>query len=264
MRTTIIPEVGIPAAVVFGLACCTLGCRSAVDHSYRHEYATVLDNAELIANGKVDESNILPRLEAFVDRDCQGKALARLTVSPYDSDLVLGTNPVMMPEADPDKVISAGWVRFDFGRPEVAQVWCFGGDATAFLRTKTGVIRRQLKGKRSARDPIVNGTTVHLIGLRVGASSTQLYCHATELPTLGEAQSLHHALEELIGADVSLILRTDPFFYEEGGPLWDIFSVPLPKGSAVGYLNRHHIECPPSSDSHRCEARDSWIPSYLQ
>jgi hypothetical protein len=239
-----------------GLAFCTLGCRRVTDHSYTHEYATIVDRAELIPNLMIDGRDTLSRLQSFVDQECPGKTLARLTVSSHDSDLLLATNPVMMPETAPAKVISAGWVRFDFGRPEVAQVWCFGGDATAFLRTKGGLIQRQLKGERSARDPVVNGETVHLIGMRVRTSSVTLYCHTRELPVLEVAQSLHHALEEKIGANISLILRTDYFFYQEDGPLWDVFSDPLPTASAVGYLNRPHIECPPSRDSHHCEARN--------
>ena len=231
---------------------------------YRSELSTVLDRAELIRSGnEFHGTDTLARLRSFVEKECLGRNLARLTLSARDADLLAATNPVMMTEADPDKVVRAGWVRFDFGIPEVAQVWCFADDATAFLRTKGGVTQRQLRGKRNARDLTFNGAALTLVGLLVQARWVSLFARVSALPDLEVAESVHDALEERIGSPLFLTLRTDAFFYQAAGPLWDVFSDPLPRGSATAYLERLHIECPPRNSGHRCEVRRSWLPKYL-
>lgn len=248
--------------------CWLLGCglfSPSADPSYAYASTAVYDAAKLIKLGQFEDTDLLKLFGRFVQSECRGHKLARLIVSPNRWDLTSAFN-VSFPEANPAEVIRKGLFRLHFGKPTVAQVWCFENQATVTVRRGEEITHYQLKGDRSAQELEKNGVSLMLVGanLRAGwpasnsAASERptdtiwLYVRAMDLPKLDIAESIHEELEKETGTATFLILRTDSFFVEYDGPAWDIFAKSLPEGSATKFLDKPHIVCPPKRTGGRC------------
>ena len=252
-----------PLATILMLTGCVL---IDSDPSYVYQSGTVYDGARTVKRQDFRQAELLEFFSRFVDKECRERKLARLTVSPSVWSLRTTFNSAL-PEVDSTNSVRDGSFRLHLGNPDVAQLWCFDNEATALVRRSDGTItRHQIAGRSDAREPTIAGTKLTLIGmnLRPGTAASitpanphlfdtvSLYVLVGKLPELSLAKSIHEELENKVGINVFLTLRTDPFFVQYAGPPWDIFTVPLPEGSAVRFLDRPHIVCPPRTTGGDC------------
>jgi hypothetical protein len=253
------------------LICALTGCRlvnSGQDPSYTYESATLYDAAKLVQRDDMDQSQLLTLSKRFVDRECRkpGRRLARLSLSASRIDFGNAMN-VSFPEADPAKIIRDGSFRLHFGSPVIAQVWCLGDQATSIVRRSNGIMLQQLAGEHDARELTLAGVKLTLVSVNLnpgwGSVSGRaldtiwFYARATRLPELSVAKLMHEQLEQNTGTNAFLVVRSDSFFVEYNGPVWDIFDESLPDGSAAGFLGKPHIVCAPRSAGGVC----LWVTS---
>jgi hypothetical protein len=247
---------GIVIAVVLS----SFGCGpNPPDPSYTRSSTAVYDAA--ILQKEFREAYILETLKEFALSECRSRQLARLIVSPSVSGLKAASN-VSFPEADPVTVIRHGWFDLDYlDNPDIAQVLCFDGQVTAYVRHGDRMVRSQILGDRDARELAFEGVRLTLVGidLNVPPKSARLpdtvtvYARVSELPDLVTGQAIERTLQRKIGIGTFLILRRTPFFVEAGGPGWDVFSEMLPRGSAEPFLDEPRMTCGPSPAGGLCK-----------
>lgn len=239
------------------------GCSWFVaDPSYTYDSPQIYDSAKLL-RPYVNESELVDYFARLVRTECGEHRLVRVTVSPDRWGLKAIFN-TFEPEAYSSQSVRDKSFHFYFGDPELAQLWCFNGQASVLIRSGGRTSLRPLVGGKDARRLTIKGVELTLVGfnLQPGAAhvsnstaprdSVWLYALVDKIPALQEAKSIHDALENELGMQVFLILRTDPVFVQYDGPAWDVFSERLPQGSATRFLDKSHIVCPPNVTGGEC------------
>jgi hypothetical protein len=173
---------------------------------------------------------------SFVLDDITSEAVARFTSS----------NPTLLGQ--------------NIGRLNVAQVLCIRGNATVSIRRGLVLEQHQLAGTRDARKWNLKNLDVQLVGFSVhsgGGEWISAFARLKYLPDLDTAASIRDRIEEEVGVQTLLIVRTDPFFWDAGGPKFDVFEVPVPQISAGEFLVRPYVSCPPSEERKPCRMKSS-------
>lgn len=226
--------------------CGWVGC--TINPSYVHVSRSLYDSRRILRRDEFDDQHLLTLFRSFVDRECRGRRLARLSVSTNEWDLILAGNSPM-PELGPAAQLSHP----DSDNAEGAQVWCCDGQATAFIRRGKGSsVHHQLRGDHDARELVFGRFSLTLVGVLLPTSddSIWLFLRTTVLPDLEGITAIHHDLEQRLDAKIFLVLRTDANFLLYGGPAWDIFSESLPEDWPFG---KPHAFCPPTATGGKCE-----------
>jgi hypothetical protein len=226
------------------------------DPSYVHESTHLYDAAKLVRSEDFSEQRLLEAFRTFSNTNCREPGISRMTIGTNRRDLEAALATFFPGDgADPAKIIRAGGLTLKFTYPEVAQAWCFDGNATAFVRRNDRVTRYQLRGKSDARGVALGTNVLTMIGFNAHINSPEqisVYADLLELPGLDLARRFRDELEAKTGTPAFLTLRTDPFFVEYEGPTWDLFARDLPEGSAVPFLDRPQVACPPKESGGRC------------
>jgi hypothetical protein len=233
----------------------------AQDFSFEQRSAHVYDVARIIATKEFRGDTLLRVFRRFVDSECGRRVLVRLTVSTNQRDLANAIN-TNLPNLTSNFLLLAQGL----GEPNVAQVMCFGSDASAVIRRGTTVMHYQIAGTRDTRELPVAGAHVTFVGFRLraepsGSSDANplperlwIYGKADHLPDTDRASSIRRELERLTGVRTYLILRTDPFFFDYDGPVCDIFEHRLPKIIPEQFLRVPYVVCSPDQT---CRLLDS-------
>ena len=210
---------------------------SAQGIQYQISSEKVYDAAKVLDNGAFQESKLLEIFKSFSATHCGRQPLARLTVAPSQRDLLDGLNSDLpeLPRAAIPNLLSADSTLLcgDRRRSTVAQVLCFGGDATAL------VLQNGPPDVKS-RDP-------HPL-----PDSLQVFLQARSLPDLESAARVRRDLEEAIGVRTTVVLRTDSFFFDYDGPRCNVFDVPTASISKEEFLARPFVMCAPGVTRRDC------------
>lgn len=229
--------------------------------SYRRECPQIYDTATVSSSGSFEAAHAIEALKRFTASECDCHTLARMIVAATDRDLGRATNsefffPVPGPLLREARRAS----------PNVAQVLCFGGRATGFLRHGRTVTQYQLRGVGDAREVTKRSVSMTLVGFRLRPGWTTgggppapnrvwLYVKVGSLPDLETAGRIRADFERQIGVQVYLVMRTDGLFFGNDGPVYDVFAGLPPETSDEEYLARPFIACMPGSDAGPCQLR---------
>lgn len=229
--------------------------------SYKVEADNVYDAAKIIERAQFGNEALLKLFNQFVTTNCRRYKLARLTVSTSETDLGKGINTNLS-----DIFSNLEAIRQGVGNPEIAQVVCLRGRATARIRTGDGVLHFQLAGNEDARLLRFDGTLFTLIGFRVRprlpgeavptslAAGDRLWVYASvrALPSRLLAEKFREHLELELKTPTYLIIRTDTFFFEYDGPRFDVFGS-VPPVPTSGFLSNPYLVCRPVDSGGLCE-----------
>ena len=154
----------------------------------------------------------------------------------------------------------------DLSNVEAAQLFCFDGKATlSIIRSRGHVEIRHWNGGDNARDVNLRGVVFRLVGFRlhveprnVVQDDAQLlppqltaFVAMAALPTLQKAAEIRVYIERVSRAETHLCLRTDPLFFDYGGPRTDAFAEGLSEVSIQEFLRRPYIICSAGSQGRR-------------
>jgi hypothetical protein len=235
------------------------------DGSYTFESANIHDTARLVEPAMFAPDPLLSELRAFAVRECNQRIIARLIVAATPRDLAAAVNAQFM------EMSSTGVANASLSSPgvlgqnvvtlRVAQVLCVGGDATAIIRQGKDVTQYQLAGSHDSRKWNVRGLNFTLVGFHLHGDDADIWMQAfvrTEvLPNIETAAAIRDEIERRTGIQTLLAVRTDPFFWDMGGPKFDVFEVPVPRISGQEFLTRPYISCPPAREHQPCRIRTS-------
>jgi len=239
---------------------------------FEYEQSTkgVYDAARLVSSGDFVNAKLLEVFKQFGVTECAQRQLARLTVVTNERDLENVVNvrvpaiprariPIML-AADPTLLGS------NLGQLNSAEVLCFDGSVTAFVRRDGKVSKYRLSGEDDVRDLNLPALRLTLVGFRLERERPDvakhdpnplpdmvwIYARTDALPTLGAAAAARSQLETQIKTRTYLILRTAPFFFDYGGPRFDLFEVRPSTTSMREFLAQPYIECWPNGTGGSC------------
>jgi hypothetical protein len=111
------------------------------------------------------------------------------------------------------------------------------------------VTRFQLSGPHDSREWNFRDVAVTIVGFSLPPASVpplplDMFLKAKPLPDLETAAGIRDEFQNLIGVDTTLVLRTDPVFWNLGGPKCDMFDLPLTKITGPEFMRRRYIVCP--------------------
>jgi hypothetical protein len=220
--------------------------------------ASAYDLAILIPREQFTKDQVLQKMRSFATQQKSRHRLSRLTISFRESDLfyALPEEEFHYRQADYDRQWS--------DERYVGQVWCFNGEAHAFVKMGSDIAEYQLLGQMNSREFALDGRQVRLVSFRIssGTRTEQLYSlsnptgeelvtfYAASDPLLTVAQServLTILKAALPGARVALIVRPDSVFSLVGGPPLDIFHPPYPHITKETFDSLSFISCFPDN-----------------
>jgi hypothetical protein len=238
----------------------------AQDASYLRESTHIYDEARIIDQKDFAPPSLLKEFRHFATVECGRRKLARLTLAPSQNDLARAVNVSFVL----DDLTSEGVARIassnptllgqNIGRLSVAQAYCMSGNVTAVIRNEFSIERHQLAGRKDSRELNLGKLDVRLVGFNLHGGRDEwisAFVRVKFLPDLDTAAAIRDLIEEQIGVQALLVLRTDPFFWDMGGPKFDPFEVPVPEISAGEFLIRPYISCPPSEERKPCRLESS-------
>ncbi len=231
---------------------------------YERSSRDVYDAAVVVGPREFVTESLLSTFKAFCATQCTHRKLARLRVSTNEHDLQVTGNvslPDMLPGGIPDLLsLNPGYLGTVIGTPDIAQVLCLGGEATALVRRGDHIASYQISGNHDSRELSASGLNLTVVGFsfQVGPVSSSggersaspgflwVFARAKDLPSAEEAAAVRRDLESRIGVRSFLTLRTDPFFFDYGGPITDVFETPPAEVSVAEFLTRPFIACWPT------------------
>ncbi len=249
---------------------------------YERSSSNVYDAARVVTPKEFDTPRLLTLFREFAVAHCGRQKLARLTLAANRKDLINATN-VNLPEGNLKGI--PGLLRAEpsllgtsIGQPVVAQLLCFGDEATAIVRRSSDVERYQISGDRDSFKLGAGRTGSTVVGFRLYVAPrnnatgptplpdiVHVYVKAEALPALEVAGAARRDLESRIGVMTFLTVRTDPFFFDRDGPRSDVFEIPSPKISIADFLTRPFVDCWPGNgpgDKEGCGLKRSHIGEY--
>jgi hypothetical protein len=247
---------------------------------YERASQDVYDAAIVVGPQEFGTESLLATFRTFCATKCTQRKLARLRASTNEHDLRI-TGNVSLPDMLPGEIpkllsLNPGYLGTAIGNPDIAQALCFGAEATAFVRRGDRVVSFQISGNHDSRELSVTGLDLTVVGFGFQAAPVPssgggrsaspdylwIFARTKSLPTTAEAGAVRRHLESRIGARVFLTLRTDPFFFDYGGPRSDVFETPPAKVSVAEFLTRPFIACWPGDSPDApggCQLRSTHI-----
>jgi hypothetical protein len=203
----------------------------------------------------------------FASARCGQGRLARLTVTTNLQDLINTSNVSLpeMPRKGIPNILKAdpSLIGIGLNEPSVAQVLCFDGQASAFVRHGGQVSEFRISGSRDPRELILGELHARIVGFRLRPALTgtshsasdvlSVYVRMSALPELVAAKAAHAELALRTGSWTVLVLRTDPFFFDYDGPRTDLFEKSIPNASSAEFLVRPYIVCWPEGKASSCK-----------
>jgi len=242
----------------------TSGCVRLIDDpAYVHDTEKLHDEARVVPHSEFQDHRLHGLLTGFAAAHCgKNTAIARLTVSPSAWDLMTGSN-FHVPKIQ-GSILYFEPRAFDFRfskEPVVAQALCVNGAGIALVRRGQEIRSFAINNRKmpETREIDADGKLrISLSGLSIDTPREgtrpviRIFGRVADLANEVVAQEAHDYLERLVDERLVLILRTDSFFAEYGGPLWDVFDRDLPSGTSAQYQDRRHVVCPPLDTNGRC------------
>jgi hypothetical protein len=246
-------------AIGFSIAIGVLPALSGL--SYKRSSALVYDAAVLIKPSDFDAGLLRETFDRFASQECGTRKLARMIVATSERDLGDAINAIL-PGAVSESQIHSAQSR----NLKVAQVLCFEGRITSFVRDGRAIRRDALRGSADSRNVTVEGMPLTIIGFRLRAESLQaapsvpnalpdrvwLYARAKVLPSAQLAAQIHASLQRRVGVQLYLIVRTDPYFFDFDGPICDLFETSAGESYTKALLAQPSMVCTPVGDQARC------------
>jgi hypothetical protein len=245
---------------------------------YERSSRDVYDAAVVVGPREFVTESLLSTFRAFCATQCTHRKLARLRASTNEHDLQVTGNvslPDMLPGGIPDLLsLNPGYLGTAIGTPDIAQVLCLGGEATALVRRGDRMASYQISGSHDSREMSVSGLNLTVVGFSFRAAPVPssggersaspdflwVFARTKNLPSAKEADAVRRELESRIGVRSFLTLRTDPFFFDYGGPITDVFEIPPAEVSVAEFLTRPFIACWPADSpdgSGGCQLRNT-------
>ncbi len=219
----------------------------------------IWDQSRVVSAKEFGPENLKIEFQRFVDTACAGRRLARLMVAPTEQDLSMSID-VMMPfdSIGNGTQVYSNWTRANPGMGmvpaglSVAEVICFSGNATVFVRRGGRFSTYQIRGSVPANEFVVSSTRFSLAGFRFSDQVPRMYVRSATLPTLPAANLVREFLERSVGGPVTTYFRTDSVFWIQEGPAFDPFEISQPRVDADAFLKRPFLACLPSTSGHPC------------
>jgi hypothetical protein len=262
-------------AGLIGVAGAAPAGRMLYEHSSRDAY----DAAVVVEPEDFRVESLLLRFKTFCETQGAHRKVARLRASTNAYDLRISGNvtlPDIVPTGIPNLLsLNPGYLGTALENPDIAEVLCLEAEATALVRRGDRVVSHQISGKHDSRELSVDGLDLTIVGFKLDAAPVstlearslfpdflRIFARTKSLPTVDEAAAIRRDLEDRIGVRVFLTLRTDPFFFDCGGPRADVFEVPPAKISVAEFLTKPFIACWPGDDhdpAGGCQLRSTHI-----
>lgn len=211
---------------------------------------SIHDKVVLVPPQEFDDDTVMQRLLNFA-REKQTSELARLTIS---NDRITALSSITTP------LVNDAGVLFTDPATQMNKPILLG---QAIIRRNNSLVRIRRGGqveKRLAfgKDPTVNitngGDALGFGGFVVGKFGSMksreydritVFLKAKKLPTLEVVQTLQQNFQRAHpDLRVKLVVRTDSFFNEWGGPDYDRFELSQQSFSRESYLRSEFLECP--------------------
>ena len=233
---------------------CT-ACQTRAETSkfeYRSDFGAAYDEGRILTYPWSNDLAFIKLSQAFADRECRSRALARLVVAPKEEDFLRSINAAIPEPSYPLirhlAMTYPAMFGQDVNRLQSGEVICLGESATATIRTGLRVRSYQIKGSRDARQLFVGHLVATFQGLHIygdsrAAASATIFARSEPLPSLNDVSALQRWLTRLTGFPITLIVRSDPFFWYADGPGFDPFQIPVPRVSGEEFLHRPYIYC---------------------
>jgi hypothetical protein len=249
---------------------------------YEHSSMTIYDAARTISASDLRSPNLLDDLSKFVAAECKERKLVRLTLAATARELSNVSNvelPPLRRASIPDLLrADPSLLNPNLERTNAAQVFCFGGNATVAVRIGSNVVFHRLRGNDDPRGIDLRGRRFMLIGFRLDMepqnvakhdpnplpAELRIFATISALQGLEAAAAVRAYIEEATGTPTYLFLRTDPFFFDYGGPRTDAFSPNASRVSVGEFLARPYIVCWPGSGTGNCRLMTSHIESVAK
>ena len=220
---------------------------------------SVFDESRIIDPARFTVGELLRSFQDFRTSRCNAYPLARLIVATSKEDLLLGTNTVH-PEilgGNPAATFAKWYLSADISRTRLAQVWCFDGRATSWIRSEDKIQRYELSGGKDSREITILGTNLKIVGFllrlidlpprhgdkREPNPLVSIFATTDVLPSLEIAKNIKKELERETRAEVILVIRTDSVFFVFDGPAQDLFAIPLKRISETKFLSQPSVVC---------------------
>jgi len=233
-----------------------LSCPAGADDIGFLETTFAYDLYRTIDRDSFTEANLRPILEHFAVMQNGKHKLSRLTVHYRGMDLgpMFGNSGNSV---DPN-YFDANWSR----GYSAAQVVCWNGIASAYLRFGNSIKYVQISGDHDPRELRIDDRAVSVVSFRLITSNGDMdalstrsaddsiivYAMTQPLLTVSEADRLLAVLQNSIGTqNVILIVRTDQLFEGNGGPTFDVFHPPIPIFRRESYVTTPYVTCFPKA-----------------
>lgn len=246
----------LAAVLLFGVS---LGCSRPAEWSRVVVGRHVVDEAHLISGDNFNAQWLADRFKAFSAQRCGPGELSRLLVGTNRRDIEaslnqypgeIGSGAVARLASDPALLGS------DVERRTIAQVICFDGTITQYIRQGIQVWSNRVSGDHDAWQFTIEGLACQIVGIRVVVSEQGdrlvAYVRAAGSPDAVKVVQLRDLLKAKTGAPVTVIMRTDPFFSLFEGPACDPFEAPWPISLAQGTYERKYVACGPEDAARQC------------
>ncbi len=248
---------------------CLIGVAAAAPMEkvlYETSSRDAYDAAVVVGPKEFRVEALISMFKTFCETQGAHRQVARLRVSTNENDLRISGNvalPDIVPPAIPNLLsLNPGYyLGTALENLDIAEVWCWGGEATAFVRRGNRITRHQISGNHDSRELRVDRQDLTIVGFRLDAAPVptpgartlfpdfvRIFATTKSLPTVEEAAAVSRELQDRIGVRVFLTLRTDPHFFDYGGPRTDVFEVPSAKISVAEFLTKPFIACWPGDD----------------
>jgi hypothetical protein len=199
------------------------------------------------------------QLTDFAKSQCAIKTLARLILAPTQGDLAAAVNATFIdltPQSE--RWLASSWPSLSGGdsrKLQAAQLLCFGGNATITIRNGNSVSRYQVTGTQDSRQWNSHGLSFTLVGFRLSSADTpiRIFLRSRTLPELQAAEVIRDEFQGRLGMPVSVVIRTDPFFWMFNGPKNDIFELGATKAATPkDVIEQAYLTCPPRGTKEVC------------
>jgi hypothetical protein len=225
---------------------------------YFAERPFAYDLSRVISRNEFNEQNLTWRLSRFAELQKHKHPLSRLAMSFREIDLWY-EHPSEEGHINPANY-NGEWNR----QQSLAEVFCLNGAASALIKIGDSVKSIQISGNRDPRIMTVDGRTARILSFAIHSTDSAgfdgfphtssrdwitFFVTTTPLLSPEQAEQLQAELSEAIGTRaVALVVRSDPAFGPNGGPIFDCFHFPFPDIPLATYRVTPYIECLPLNE----------------
>lgn len=226
------------------------------DFSYSREGQRIEQSQRVIPSGSFTPIRLNELASTFTARCGTTHELLQWIVAPSQRDLMrAGNRPVaqLNPKLVPEYAKDPSLLGQETEPLRAAMFQCLQGNATLYVRDGGQTYRKQLSGNLDARTLSFRSLPLKIVGILLQhfpvadrpdfRDRVTLFMQSKPLPTVEQANALQTYLMSALGCWVRLVIRTDPHFFNYGGPRTDIFEIRRSSTTVTEFVNSRHIIC---------------------